>query len=97
MDLPFVTCIRAKEFKFRPITDDLEDTHAVDIGRPEGHERLRSRMNKPSVWNRDGEVIHEPNIHLKYEKNNGGNPLFVIVFKFTTSIKMFLFLISLTC
>ena len=66
--MPFIDVVRVKEYKFRTSKEELDDRHGNAVGdlvRPEGRERLRSANTRGSVWNCDGEVIHEPQIHIK--------------------------------
>ncbi|ELT94980.1 hypothetical protein CAPTEDRAFT_146129 [Capitella teleta] len=64
-DFPFIQAIRCRDFKFRPITDDLEDAHDSGV---EGQQRLRSRTSCLSVWNCDGEVVEEPSIDYRIHR-----------------------------
>ena len=59
--------VRVKEFKFRPLVDDAEDSHdAPDNAKMDSQQRLRSRMVYQSVWNCDGEVIEEGSVDVRY-------------------------------
>ena len=64
-DMPFVQVFRVKEFKFRPLVDEIEDTHEASDVKIDGQQRLRSRSMHNSVWNCDGEVIDEPAIDVR--------------------------------
>ena len=56
---------RVREFKFRPVVDEIEDAHEASDVQIDGQQRLRSRSVHNSVWNCDGEPIDEPAIDYR--------------------------------
>ncbi len=64
-DFPFIQVFRVREFQFRPLVDDVEDTHDTGDSKTDGAQRLRSRMTHNSVWNCDGEIIEEPSLDVR--------------------------------
>lgn len=65
-DLPFIHVHRVREFKFRPLVDEIEDTHEASDAKIDGQQRLRSRSTHNSVWNCDGELIEEPAVDVRW-------------------------------
>ena len=55
------------EVQFRPLLDEIEDTHDMADTKQDGQQRLRSKVLKNSVWNCDGEVVDETSVDVRSE------------------------------
>ena len=66
-DLPFIHVVRVKEYKFRPLVDDAEDSHDTqdNVKMESSQQRLRSRVLCQSVWNCDGETMEEASVDVR--------------------------------
>jgi len=66
-NLDFIQMHRVKEFSFRPLTEeeDLVSLSSTEDLTHSKRQKLKRQTSKTSVWNCDGEVIHQPKINVR--------------------------------
>ncbi|XP_064632079.1 ceramide kinase-like isoform X2 [Lineus longissimus] len=62
-DFNFIQVHRVKEFKFKPLIEDMEEQ--VSESSNDGEQRLRRSSTHNSVWNCDGECLDQASVHVK--------------------------------
>ena len=64
-DFDFIQVFRVKEFKFRPLVDDSDESQETSEAQQDGRQKLRGRQTVNSLWNCDGEPLEQPSLDFR--------------------------------